>query len=117
MNEDLLFKIFNVCVLIAVIYSYYHEHKKKKLEKVEFENLTKNENISVNEKLDRVIEIKSLKGYTVIHRSESQVQLKKEKVFNWEVAFFCLLLFVIPFFIYLLHYITKRPETEVFTFK
>lgn len=117
MNEELFFKVFNACLLIAVIYYHYRKFKKKKLERLEFENLKKDTGISVNDKLNKVIEFKSSKGYTVIHRSESQVQLKKEKVFNWEIAFICLLLFVVPFFVYLLHYITKRPEIEVFTFK
>lgn len=66
-------------------------------------------------KIQKLIAYYAQRGYKVVSQTDTTVQLTKEKSFSCLLAVLLLLLWVVPFFLYLILYASKKEERLLIT--
>ena len=67
------------------------------------------------QKIQKLIAYYAQRGYKVVSQTDTTVQLTKEKSFSCLLAVFLLLLWVVPFILYLILYASKKEERLLIT--
>ena len=79
--------------------------------------ILKNKDLSIHERMDKLVSFMASERYIVQDRSETQLQVLQKKKFNWLLAIIFICLWFVPFVIYLVYFLVKNERIRTFNFK